>query len=59
MIGVILIMLTSVLPTDSGKIITDSTPDTGINLSLVFGLEALFFLSLGAFALNKAKKMSK
>ena len=47
------------IATDSGKIITDSTPDTGINLSLVFGLEALFFLSLGVFALNKAKKMSK
>ena len=47
------------IATDSGKIITDSTPDTGVNLSLVFGLEALFFLSLGVFALNKAKKMSK
>ena len=47
------------IATDSGKIITGSTPDTGINLSVVFGLEALFFLSLGIFALNKANKMSK
>lgn len=45
--------------TDEGKIITEKTPDTGFDLSTILAIEAVALAGLGAFALSKAKKISK
>ena len=45
--------------TDEGKIITEETPDTGFDLTNLLALEAMALAGLGAFALTKAKKISK
>jgi len=47
------------IATESGKIVTGSTPDTGFNLSLVFALEALTFFAIGLIALAKAKELKQ
>jgi hypothetical protein len=45
--------------TDSGKIVTGKTPETGVNLSLVLSLEALALAAIGGLALRQARKLSK
>lgn len=45
--------------TDSGKIVTVKTPDTGINIASILGLEAAALTAVGVTALRKAKKLSK
>ncbi|MFA6814586.1 MAG: hypothetical protein WCR60_03510 [Patescibacteria group bacterium] len=45
--------------TDEAKIITEKTPDTGFDLSSILALEAITLAGLGAFALTKAKRISK
>ncbi len=44
---------------DGAAIITESTPDTGFDLSTVLILEAVALAGVGAFALGKSKKFSK
>jgi hypothetical protein len=44
---------------DEGQIISEVTPDTGFDLSTILALEAVALAGLGAFALTKAKKISK
>jgi len=45
--------------TESGKIVSKSTPATGFNLSTILVVEALAFAGLGGLALKKAKSMVK
>ena len=45
--------------TESGKIITKSTPATGFDLSTILVIEALAFAGLGGLALKKAKSIAK
>ncbi len=45
--------------TDNGKIVTKSTPATGLNLGTILGLEALAFAGLGSIAWRKAKLIIK
>ena len=45
--------------TDSGKIITKSTPATGFDLSSILVIEALAFAGLGSLALKKARAIAK
>ena len=47
------------IATESGKIVTGVTPDTGFDLGLVFGLEAIGFAGLGLIALAKAKRVAR
>lgn len=44
---------------DEAKIITEEAPETGFDLSTILALEAAVLVGLGAFALTKAKKISK